>query len=207
MTEPTWLTWAKELQALAQSGLAYSQDDYDIERFERIRAISVEMLTQHTADLDQTTIHDLFASETGYATPKVDVRAIVFQDDQLLMVQEKADGNWALPGGWGDIGLTPAEVAVKEVEEEAGLEVKATRLLGVIDKKCHPHPPSAFHTYKILIQCDVVGGETKQGLETSDVGFFAEEQLPPLSVGRNTESQLRMIFDYWRDPERPAYFD
>ncbi|GAB2535368.1 NUDIX hydrolase [Gracilibacillus alcaliphilus] len=204
--EPTWLTWAKELQSIAQSGLAYSKDVYDIERLERIREISTEILAHYT-ELDHKTIKELFANETGYATPKVDIRAVVFQEGKLLLVQEKADGKWALPGGWGDIGLTPSEVAVKEVKEEAGLDVKAARLLAVLDKKCHPHPPSAYHTYKILIQCEIVSGQAAQGLETSAVDFFAEDQLPPLSAGRNTESQIQLVFDYANDPEKAVYFD
>ncbi|MDP4172197.1 MAG: NUDIX hydrolase N-terminal domain-containing protein, partial [Bacillota bacterium] len=146
--EPKWLDWAKQLQSIAQAGLLYSKDIYDLERFELIRNISVDILAQHT-EVKKTVIKDLFASETGYATPKVDIRAVVFKDDKILMVQEKTDGNWALPGGWADIGLTPSEVAVKEVKEESGFDVKAIKLLAITDKKCHPHPPSAYHIYKL----------------------------------------------------------
>ncbi|HLQ98572.1 MAG TPA: NUDIX hydrolase [Candidatus Dormibacteraeota bacterium] len=204
--DPKWLDWAKQLQSIAQAGLTYSKDDYDLERFELIRELSVEMMSQQT-DVPQEKIRELFANETGYATPKVDVRAVVFKDERILMVKEKADGVWSLPGGWGDIGLTPSEVAVYEVKEESGFDVKAVKLLGVLDKKCHPHPPSSYHVYKIFIQCEIIGGEAQTGIETNAVEFFAEDNLPPLSIGRNTESQIKLAFEYLRHPEKPVYFD
>ncbi|WP_047982253.1 NUDIX hydrolase [Ornithinibacillus contaminans] len=204
--EPKWLKWAKELQAIAQAGLTYSKDIYDLERFEAIREISIEMLV-HQTGMDKTIIKDLFASETGYATPKVDIRTVIFRDNKLLMVQENSDGNWALPGGWADIGLTPSEVAVKEVKEESGFEVRATKLLGVLDKKCHPHPPSAYHVYKLFIQCEIIGGEAVSGVETNRVEFFAEDELPVLSVGRNTESQIKAIFQLRHNNDDKVLFD
>ncbi|WHY75207.1 NUDIX hydrolase [Neobacillus sp. WH10] len=204
--EPKWLEWAKQLQSIAQAGLAYSKDVYDLERFELIRNISVEILSQQTK-LDKTVIKELFASETGYATPKVDIRAVIFKDKKILMVKENTDGNWSLPGGWGDIGLTPSEVAVKEVKEESGFDVKATKLLAVLDKKCHPHPPSPYHVYKMFIQCEIIGGQAKKGIETSEVEFFAENELPPLSIARNTKSQIEMAFKHLYNPQEPVYFD
>ncbi|WP_340372855.1 NUDIX hydrolase [Peribacillus sp. FSL E2-0218] len=204
--EPKWLEWAKQLQSIAQAGLAYSKDVYDLERFEALRNISIEILSQQT-ELDMAVIKDLFANETGYATPKVDIRAAVFKDNKILMVREKTDDRWALPGGWADIGYTPGEVAVKEVKEESGFDVKAVRLLGVLDKKCHPHPPSPYHVYKIFIQCEVIGGQPREGVETSAVGFFAENALPVLSIERNTQAQIDMAFKSVRKPDRPIYFD
>lgn len=204
--EPKWLEWVKQLQSIAQAGLTYSNDKYDLERFKLIRDISVEMLSVQ-ANMDKLKIKDLFANETGYATPKVDVRSVVFMDDKILMVREDMDGNWALPGGWGDIGLSPSEVAIKEVKEESGYDVKAAKLIGIFDKKCHPHPPSAYHVYKIFIQCNLVGGRPRAGVETSAVGFFAEKDLPPLSVARNTKSQIQLAFKHLHNPHEPAYFD
>jgi len=204
--EPTWLEWAKQLQSIAQAGLAYSKDVYDLERFEQIRSLSVEIMSHYT-DLEQTKIRELFTNETGYATPKVDIRAVVFKNNKILMVKEKTDGKWSLPGGWGDIGLSPGEVAVKEVKEESGFEVKALKLLGVLDKKCHPHPPSAYHVYKLFIHCELLGGKPTSSIETSAIDFFAEDELPPLSIERNTESQIKMAFAYLQDPDKPAYFD
>ncbi|MGR3763012.1 NUDIX hydrolase [Rossellomorea sp. NS-SX7] len=204
--ETKWLEWAKELQSIAQAGLTYSKDVYDLERFEMIREISVDIMSKHT-DMEPSVIRDLFANETGYATPKVDIRAVVFKDEKILMVRETTDGGWSLPGGWGDIGLTPGEVAVKEVKEESGFDVKAVNLLGVLDKKCHPHPPSPYHVYKMFILCEIIGGEANEGIETSAVEFFAENELPSLSVERNTESQIRMAFKHLHNPGEAVYFD
>jgi ADP-ribose pyrophosphatase YjhB (NUDIX family) len=204
--DPKWLDWAKQLQSIAQAGLTYSKDVYDLERFELIRNISVEIMSQHTV-MEMTVIKDLFASEAGYATPKVDIRAVVFKENKILMVRENTDGNWSLPGGWADIGLTPSEVAVKEVKEETGFDVKAVKLLAVFDKKCHPHPPSPFHVYKMFIQCEIIGGQPMEGIETSAVGFFAENELPPLSIARNTKTQIEMAFKHLHNPQEPVYFD
>ena len=204
--EPKWLDWSKQLQSIAQAGLTYSKDVYDLERFELIRNISIDILAHYT-DMDRPVIKDLFAGETGYATPKVDIRAVVFKDDKILMVRENTDGNWALPGGWADIGHTPSEVAVKEVKEESGFTVQPIRVIAVIDKKCHPHPPSAFHVYKIFIQCEIIGGQPAIGIETSEVKFFAENELPPLSTARNTKTQIELAFKYLKSPHEAVYFD
>ncbi|WP_409294245.1 NUDIX hydrolase [Peribacillus sp. SCS-26] len=204
--EPKWLEWAKQLQSIAQAGLTYSKDVYDLERFESIRNISVEMMTQQT-DSNYEIIKGLFANETGYATPKADIRAVVFRDNKILMVKENTDGGWSLPGGWGDIGLTPGEVAVKETKEESGFDVRALKMIAVMDKKCHPHPPSPYHVYKIFIQCEIIGGQPKEGIETSAVQFFTERDLPPLSAARNTESQIQMIFKHLHNPQESVYFD
>ncbi|MFJ7725316.1 NUDIX hydrolase [Neobacillus sp. NPDC097160] len=203
---PKWLEWAKQLQSISQAGLTYSKDVYDLERFEQIRNISVEILSHYTG-MDQLVLRDLFANETGYATPKVDIRAVVFRDQKILMVRENTDGNWSLPGGWGDIGLTPSEVAVKEVKEESGFDVRAIKLLGVLDKKCHPHPPSPYHVYKMFIQCEITGGQATKGIETNAVEFFAEKELPALSIARNTESQIKLVFKHLHNPQEPVYFD
>jgi len=204
--EPKWLEWAKQLQSIAQAGLTYSKDVYDLERFELVRNISVEILSYQT-DMNKTVIKDLFANETGYATPKVDIRSVVFRENKILMVRENTDGDWSLPGGWGDIGLTPSEVAVKEVKEESGFDVKAIKLLGVLDKKCHPHPPSLYHVYKMFILCEIIGGQPKEGIETSAVEFFAENELPSLSLARNTESQIELAFKHLHNPQEPVCFD
>lgn len=157
-----WLEWAKQIQAISQIGLAYSKDVYDLERYEMLRDLSLEIMSEYT-DLHQEKIRDLFANETGYATPKVDIRAVVFREGKLVLVREKLDGFWALPGGWADIGLSPSEVAVKEVKEEAGLEVKADRLLAVFDKKFHEHPESPYHVYKFLCSAPLREARFKEG--------------------------------------------
>ncbi|WP_346200023.1 NUDIX hydrolase [Caldifermentibacillus hisashii] len=204
--EPKWLEWAKELQSIAQAGLTYSRDVYDLERFEQIREISMEIMSQYTK-VDQSVLKNLFANETGYPTPKVDIRAVIFEDNKILLVKENSDDSWSLPGGWADIGLTPSEVAIKEVKEESGFDVKPVKLLGVLDKKCHPHPPSPYHVYKIFIQCEIIGGGPQTGIETTAVGFFAENELPKLSEGRNTRSQIEMLFRQVNNPQEPFYFD
>lgn len=201
-----WLDWAKQLQSIAQAGLTYSKDVYDMERFEQIREISIEMMSTYT-EMDTPIIRELFANETGYATPKVDIRAVVFKDNRILMVKENTDDCWALPGGWADIGLTPREVAVKEVKEESGFDVKPVKLLGVLDKKCHPHPPSPYHVYKLFIQCEIIGGQPTEGIETSAIDFFPEDELPALSIARNTRSQIEMAFRSLKNPEEPVQWD
>lgn len=167
----TWLEAVKRIQAIAQNGLAYSQNVYDIERYEELRRISVEMMAV-ISETCISAVKNLFAGETGYQTPKVDIRAVVFREGKVLLVKETADGCWSLPGGWADVGLSPGDVVVKEVREEAGLQVKPRRLLGILDKKFHPHPPSPYHTYKVFILCESIGGETGCGTETCDVSFF-----------------------------------
>lgn len=201
-----WLEWAKQIQAISQAGLAYSKDPYDLERFEMLRELSVEIVSGY-ADVETDKVRGLFARETGYATPKVDVRGVVFQDGKILLVRERLDGAWALPGGWADIGLSPKEVAVKELKEEAGLDVRAVRLLGVLDKKFHDHPPSPWHVYKMFVLCEILGGELQAGMETLQADFFAENELPELSTERNTEKQLRWLFESVRNPGAAVVLD
>ncbi|WP_068618927.1 NUDIX hydrolase [Paenibacillus tuaregi] len=201
-----WLEWAKQIQAISQNGLAYSKDIYDLERFEQLRELSIEILNEYS-DVEPAVIRELFASETGYATPKVDIRGVIVKEDQVLLVREKTDGGWALPGGWADIGLSPKEIVVKEVEEEAGLKVAPVRLLGVLDKKFHHHPPSPYHVYKIFILCEAVSGEAASGIETSEVGYFAEDQLPELSLERNTPEQIRRLLQMVRNQETESLLD
>lgn len=200
------LHWAKRIQALSQIGLTYSEDPYDRERYEELRDISVDMMTC-CSDADKEQVRVSFASDTGYATPKVDVRGVVFRDGKLLLVKEKADGAWSLPGGWADIGFSPSEVVVKEIQEESGFQARAIRLLAVLDKRFHQHPPEPNHVYKLFILCGIIGGEAASGTETSEVGFFAENELPPLSEERNTEAQLRLLFQIYGQPDHPVILD
>jgi ADP-ribose pyrophosphatase YjhB (NUDIX family) len=163
-------------------------------------------MSQYTK-VDQSVLKNLFANETGYPTPKVDIRAVIFEDNKILLVKENSDDSWSLPGGWADIGLTPSEVAIKEVKEESGFDVKPVKLLGVLDKKCHSHPPSPYHVYKIFIQCEIIGGGPQTGIETTAVDFFAKNELPKLSEDRNTRSQIEMLFRQVNNPQEPVYFD
>ncbi|WP_299742543.1 NUDIX hydrolase [uncultured Rossellomorea sp.] len=201
-----WLEWAKRIQALSQSGLSFSKDVYDIERYEELRTISAEIMQEYT-DLEMMKIRELFTNESGYQTPKVDVRGVVFKDNKILMVREKVDDKWSLPGGFCDVGLSPSENIVKEIREESGYDVTPVKLLALLDMNKHPHPSQPYHYYKIFIQCEVTGGEAKSGIETKGINFFGEENLPELSVGRNTESQINLLFEFLRDPSKETVYD
>ena len=188
-----WLSFVQRIQAIAQNGLAYCTNEFDIERYEELRTLSVAMMSKYT-DADPQIVRAVFAGESGYQTPKVDIRAVVKENGKLLLVQESSDGKWALPGGWADIGYTPTEVAVKEVKEETGLDVRPLRLIAVHDKKIHQHPPSPHYVYKIFILCERIGGKMVTGIETLSVGFFGEHEIPSLSDARNTIEQITMCF-------------
>lgn len=201
-----WLEWIKQIHALARWGLTYSKDPFDLERYEVLQQLSVDMMADF-ANLDKSRIQNLFANEVGYVTPKVDVRGVVFQDGKLLMVQEKWDGRWTVPGGWADIGLSPVEVAVKEVYEESGFEVEAVKIIALLDKKFYAHPSSPYHIYKIFIRCEITGGQAQTGLESQGVGFYAADQLPELSVQRITAEQIALLFEHYHDPGRATDFN
>lgn len=201
-----WLEWAKRIQSLSQSGLAFSKDVYDIERYEELRCISAEIMAEYTG-LEMKKIRELFTNEVGYQTPKVDVRGAVFKDNKILMVREKIGGNWSLPGGYCDIGLSPAENIIKEIKEESGFEVVSKKLLALLDMNKHAHPPQPYHYYKIFIQCEIIGGQAMPGIETNDISFFSENNLPKLSTNRNTESQIKLVFEFLRNPNKDAILD
>ena len=201
-----WLMLAQRIQSIAQAGLTYSENPYDISRYEQLQQLTIEIL-HHFTGAEMNKIDNLIKSEKGYLTPKVDVRGVVFRGDKILMAREKIDGHWSVPGGWADVGLTPFEVAEKEVWEETGLIVKALRLLAVLDKKRHAHPPDLYHIYKIFILCNETGGRLTSGLETSDAGFFQQDRLPLLSENRITEEQLNLLFEYRKNPDKEAVCD
>jgi ADP-ribose pyrophosphatase YjhB (NUDIX family) len=201
-----WLMWIKQVYAIAQWGLTYSKNPFDLERYEVLRDLSIEMMGDFTT-MDRSRVLDLFAHEVGYVTPKVDVRGVIFQNGKILMVQERWDGCWSLPGGWADIGLSPAEVAVKEVHEEAGYEVVPVKMLAMLDKKFFLHPESAYHVYKVFLRCEITGGKAQNGLESTGVAFFAPDNLPPLSQHRNTAEQIALLFQHHDDPNRPTDFN
>jgi ADP-ribose pyrophosphatase YjhB (NUDIX family) len=201
-----WLEWAKRIQSLSQAGLTFSKDIYDIERYEELRKISLEIMSEYT-ELEMNKLKDLFANETGYQTPKVDVRGVVFKNNQILMVKENIDDKWALPGGFCDIGLSPSENVVKEIKEESGYDVIPIKLIALLDKNKHPHPPEPYHYYKIFILCEIIGGEATLGIETNNIQFFSQHNLPQLSTNRNTESQINTLFEFLRTPEKETLFD
>lgn len=209
--EPKWLTWAREIQALAQSGLAYSPNAYDRERFEQLRRLAADIAAEHSGD-SGTRIEGLFMEETGYATPKVGVRGAAFRDGRILMVREVADAHrWTLPGGWADVNQTPAECTAREVREESGFEVAVRKLAGVYDRRLFPPParPVPFYLYKMFFICEITGGRACPSLETSEVGFFSEDEIDGLDLaqGRVTGWHIHRMFAHHRDPLLPADFD
>lgn len=205
--EPQWLEWAKRIQAISQTGLAYAKDPYDIERYEAMRQIAAEIMAAGS-DAPLEKIVGLFSEQSGYATPKVDTRGVVFRDGALLLVKELEDGRWTLPGGWADILESPREAVEREVFEESGFQTRAVKLLAVFDRSKHPHePPYPYHIYKLFIQCDIVGGAASLSQETGGAEFFHESALPPLSLSRITSSQIKRLFEHHRQPDLPTDFD
>ncbi len=205
--EANWLTWAKRLQAISQIGLTYVQNDFDKERYQAIGEIALEILAEG-AQADIQKLRDLFIPETGYVTPKVDIRGVVFQNDLILLVKDRGNGLWTLPGGWADVCETPAEGVVREIAEESGFKTRVLKLLAVYDRDKHiQRPSSLYHIYKLFFHCELIGGEAKTSIETSEVGFFPEHAIPPLSTGRVTLWQIQRMFEHVRHPEWPTDYD
>jgi len=205
---PLLLTWARRIQALAQSGLTYGRDIYDRERYQELQEIAAHMMVASSTDGELATVQTLFAQQQGYATPKVGVRAVVFDDaGRLLLVRENADGGWTPPGGWADVGDSPAQVAIREVAEESGYQVRVTRLIGVLDRDKQGHPAIPWHVYNIYFMCEVVAGVATPSSETSAVAWFDRQHIPPLSLDRVQPHLINLFFAYYDDPTLPAAFD
>ena len=200
-----WLQWAVELQSLAQAGLTYGKDGFDLERYARIREISAEILA-HMTQLPVEKVTGLFCNETGYQTPKLDTRAAVFQEGKILLVQEE-DGRWSLPGGWADVDISVGENTVKEVKEEAGLDVIPRRIIAVQDRAKHNLPVYAYGVCKIFVQCDAAGGQFTPNLETTEARYFPPDQLPPLAEEKNTPAQIALCFEAYRSDAWATQFD
>jgi len=206
MSEPTWLVVGRELKAIAQIGLTFSEDAFDRQRYERIQELSAALIAQGS-DGDAAKLLDLFRLDSGYATPKVDVRGAAFRDGRVLLVREVSDGGWTLPGGWADVNQTAAECVVREISEESGFQARALKLAAVHDyRKRHP-PRHIDSIYKMFFICELVGGSARPSPETSDVGFFARGELPVLSVGRTTVEQIELMFRHAERPDLPTDFD
>ncbi len=205
--EPRLWTLARKLQAAAQTGLEFNTNEYDRDRYRLISQIAAELMATH-CDTPVETFQKMFDQQSGYATPKVDVRAAVFRDGKILLVREVADGQWSMPGGWSDVNDSPREAAEREVREESGFHVKATKLAAVYDRAKHPHlPPMPFHVYKMLFVCEIIGGNPATNSETTEIGFFAGDALPPLSVSRNLPFQIQRMFEHARNPALATDFD
>lgn len=194
------------MQAIAQTGLTYSENEYERERYTHLMHLAAEIVREHTGLAEERLLDDFF-SQPGYATPKVDVRAAVVHEGRILLVRERIDGLWCMPGGWADVGDRPSEMVVREAREESGYEVEPDRLVGVFDANRDGEPLSFYHAYKLVFLCDLVGGEAQSSHETLDVGFFDFEELPPLSSNRTNERHLAEVRAHLADTTRPAHFD
>jgi ADP-ribose pyrophosphatase YjhB (NUDIX family) len=204
--KPDWLELGRELRALAQNGLAFSTDPFDRERYQRLRELAATFLAERVG-IAPDALMEPFAFERGYATPKVDVRAASFRDGRVLLVQERSDGRWTLPGGWADVNQTAAQAAVRELKEESGFEGRALKLAAVYDYQRHNRPHHLDSIYKLFFICDITGGAAAPSSETSAVDFFERDALPPLSVGRTTAGQIDRMFEHVLHPEMPTDFD
>lgn len=205
-TSPKWLAWAREIQALSQTGLAFNEPGYDTDRYTRLTEIAAEIMADHTSVPAAEALAS-FTAQPGYATVKVDVRGAVVQDGKILLVQERRDQRWCMPGGWADIGDKPSDMVAREVWEESGFDVKTAKLVGVYDANRSQKPTEFFHAYKIVFMCDITGGRARPSDETMDVGFFDPESLPPLSECRTSDRHISDVFAHWHNPEKPSIFD
>ena len=202
---PKWLEWAREIQAIAQTGLHYAENDYQVQRNSRLNEISAEIISSHV-DMENSELIKIFNQQVGYATPRIDVRGAVFPAGKLLMVRERLDGGWTMPGGWVDVGDTPSGAVEREVYEESGFEVKSRKVIGLYDAN-RSSPLEIFHAFKIVFLCDILTGEARTSDETSEVEFYSKSELPNILSGERTRP--RHLEDAFTalSRELPTYFD
>ena len=201
------LEYIKRIMALAETGLVYAESSYAKERYEELKIISLNLLTSVT-NTPLEVFQDFFMPKKDYPTVKVDVRGLVLnENDEILMAKESVDGLWAIPGGWADIGNSPSEAVLQEIKEETGLDAKVERLLAIYDKRCHPHPPQPFYIYKLMFLCKITGGKLEHGFDMQGASFFSLDKLPELSKDRILESQLKQLFGLAKNPASTVYFD
>ena len=210
MSQPDWLGWVARLQAIAQAGLELSDGPYDRERYLAVRALATEIAAAHLelgSPAERLALDELLAGDGGYPTPKVDVRALVRQGRQVLLVRERVDGRWSLPGGWADVGWSPAAMVEREVAEESGFQVRARRLLALWDRARHNTGPFPHSVYKVAVACDLLGGTARPSIETLEANWFAPDALPELSTGRITAAQIARLIELDDHPELPPDLD
>lgn len=210
MSQPlptTWLARVREVHALAQAGLTYADNAFDLERYARLRDLAADMAAALAVD-EPERVRMALLGESGYLTPKLDVRAAVFDGaGRLLLVREVSDGGWAMPGGWADVNASLAEAAVREVEEESGYAVSVQRLLGFYERERWGHPPMPFFTLKAVLACRLEGGVPRESHETDGIGWFGRAELPPLSQTRGSSRLLARVFEHHDDPSLPPDID
>jgi ADP-ribose pyrophosphatase YjhB (NUDIX family) len=200
------LDLSRRLLALAQTGLHFTPEEYDRERYREVADIAARLLaldSQHSAD----TVTKAWFVEDGYSTPKIDVRGVVFRGSEVLMVRERMDGKWTVPGGWADVNDAPSHAVEKEIEQESGYTARAVKLAAVYDRNKHGHPAHLFHLWKCFFVCEITGGAPRTSNETSDVRFFPLDSLPELSTGRATAAQIARMYEHHLHPELPTEFD
>lgn len=201
-----WLKWAMEIQSLAQSGLAYTDNVYDVERYERLREISAEILEEKSS-ISLEKVKNLFCNETGYQTPKIDTRAVIFKDNKILLTHEN-NGTWSLPGGWCDVLETVKSNTIKEVKEETGLDIEAIKIIAVQDRNKHNKPIYAYGICKIFVLCNIIGGEFKDNIETTEIDYFPLDDLPSnLAEEKTNKEQIEMCFKAYNDENWEVQFD
>ncbi|WP_337866529.1 NUDIX hydrolase [Ignavibacterium sp.] len=203
---PMWLNIAREIQQLAQTGLAFAANDYEKKRYTRLIEIVSEIIENHS-QLEKESVQKYLMNHPGYATPKIDVRAAVIKDNQILLVQESTDKCWTMPGGWADVGDIPSQVAIRETKEESGFDIIPRKVIGVFDANRLGGHLELFHAFKIIFLCNLIGGEARTSDETLDVKFFPLDNLPPLSLNRTNENHIEEIKLHLPDNNRPTYFD
>jgi ADP-ribose pyrophosphatase YjhB (NUDIX family) len=204
--EPQWLKIAREMSAMAQTGLTFTKDPFDRERYQRLRELSALMLAQGSEE-EYAAIIESLNREYGYATPKVDVRGAAFRDGNVLLVREVSDGLWTLPGGWADVNQSAGDCVVREILEEAGFEARALKLAAVFDYQKRNRPHSKDSIYKMFFVCEITGGEARPSIETSEVAFHARDRLPALSQGRSSAAQIDRMFEHFENAGLPTDFD
>jgi len=203
---PQWLKWARKIQQLSQTGLAFAVTDYEKQRYKQLTEITAEIVEHHTS-LEKAAIENVLMKQPGYATPKIDIRAAVIEDNKILLVQERSDERWAMPGGWADVGDIPSEAVIRETKEESGYDVKPTKVIGVFDANRLGGQLEFFHAFKIVFLCEFIGGEAATSDETQDVSFFSFDDLPPLSLNRTNDKHIKEIIAHIKKPHREAFFD
>ena len=201
-----WLKWAIEIQSLAQAGLTYTDNVYDVERYERLREISAEMI-QEKSDINLDKVKELFCNEKGYQTPKLDTRAAIFKDNKILLVHEN-NNTWSLPGGWCDVLESVKSNTIKEVKEETGLDVNAVKIISVQDRNKHNKPIYAYGVCKIFVLCNIIGGEFIENIETTEIKYFALNEIPSnLAEEKTNKEQIEMCFKAFNDENWQTQFD
>lgn len=201
-----WLKWAIEIQSLAQAGLTYTDNVYDIERYERLREIAAEII-EEKSNISLKKVKDLFCNENGYQTPKIDTRAAIFKDEKILLTHEN-NGTWSLPGGWCDVLESVASNTIKEVKEETGLDVETIKIIAVQDRNKHNKPIYAYGVCKIFVLCNVIGGEFIENIETTEIKYFSLDEIPNnLAEEKTNNEQIEMCFKAYKDEKWQTQFD